>query len=171
MQSSRLTLTWKLAVLVAAMFAFSFLMIPMFHFICHATGMHAKPTDMLVQKEHSQDPFRLDLVAKKHVWLPLELSLKQPYAVLIPGQEQEVVLTVDNKSNHDLSINVLASTGPEIMARKIMADFPTGHLDLAPNEHKTFTFHIGVGGDIPEHIKMGNLTLFFADENEFLRQR
>lgn len=169
MQSSRLILTWRLIAIVVAMFAFSFFMIPMFHWICHATGMHAKPSMMITEKGASEQPFRLDIIANHHAWLPVSMKLDQPIVKLVPGHKQDIHLVVTNNSKQTLSINALVSTGPEIMARKIMADFPTGHLDFQPNESKEFDFHVGVGGHIPEHIKMGNITLFFADENEMKR--
>ena len=162
----------KLGFFVIFMLGFGFFMIPVFHWICNITGMHAKPSANLNHTVINVDrDFRMELMFHKNTKLPLEIRISNDHLVLHPGEKKKVVASAKNIGGDPVHVRLATATAPEPMAGKIGSSLHSQYLTIEAGETKTWEFYVSVASEFPEQIKSGVVSLFLFDTEASWRKK
>jgi cytochrome c oxidase assembly protein subunit 11 len=165
-QSDNRTLLVRLGVIVAAMFAFGFALVPFYEKICQATGL--RDIDQADRVHNTQvDTSRtvrieFDSNVRK---LPWEFRPEEPIIGVHPGEVRQVAFDVVNTSDHAITGQAIPSYGPREAAayfRKLDC-FCFAKQTLQPGERRRMPVVFVVDPALPSDVPTITLSYTFFE--------
>lgn len=168
---ANLRLMRKLVVIATAMFAFGFVLAPLYEKICQATGLRSiLRADHLEARNTQVDTARdvaveFDTNTRNLPWTFRPLT---PYLALHPGEMQQVVFEVRNTLDRPVTGQAIPSYGPQQAASyfKKVQCFCFEQQTLGPGEVRQMPVVFVVDPELPRDINTITLSFtFFEVEN------
>ena len=164
-------LPWKLAGIVAAMFAFGFALVPLYDAFCSLTGYGGKTANVADQVVERPDPnrtVRVELLASVARGAPWEFSPDVSHIDVHPGEIYETHFRATNLTGMRLVAQAVPSIAPGAVAKFFRKTecfcFTTQAFE--PRETRDLKLAFMVAPELPAHVDTLSLayTYFTASE-------
>ncbi len=156
--------------IVFFMFAFSFAFAPLYSAFCRPTGINT-----LVRDNTAQDLKRnitVQFVTTNNKELPLDFYSRTPSVSVHPNQIVKVLFFLKNTTNHEVTIQAIASFAPTASAKyfhKIECFCFTRHT-LKAGEELNMPVVFRIDDQIPQEISTITLAYGLFDETAFTKR-
>lgn len=162
------SLVWRLLGLAAGMFAFGFLLVPLYDVFCDITGLGGRTNESAVQVAENRDESRsieLEFVTTVNEFAPWEFSATVESMTIHPGGLYEATFTARNLSGHDKTAQAVPSVAPAQAASyfKKLDCFCFTTQDFAGNEERKLPVRFIVDPDLPDYVDTITLSYTFFD--------
>ena len=165
-------LAWKVAGLGLAMFAFGFVLVPLYDVICTVTGFGGKTASTAAAVDAEQpDPsrtVRVELLASVPRGVPFTLEPEVSHLDVHPGEIYETHFRARNLTGSPRTAQAVPSVAPGAAARyfKKFECFCFTSQQFAPNEELTLTVSFMVAKELPADVDTLSLSYtYFAASN------
>lgn len=156
-----------LVAIVVVMFAFGFMLVPLYDVFCEITGLNGKTSDQYqgalpISSIENTRTIEVQFVANRNDNLPWHFSPDQEEIKLTLGEQKQTAFHVVNTYNKAVIAQAIPSVSPaEAVAylHKIEC-FCFQQQPLEPSEGKSFPLVFFIDSDLPEEIK--KLTLSYT---------
>ena len=116
MKESRKTIR-NLAFSVVGMFAFAFLLVPIYDVFCEITGLNGKilgPSVLLPEsiKEEEKRELLIQFVTHNNEFMPWTFKSEKSQLIITTGVQQRVLFVFENKTSKDMVGQVIPSVSP-----------------------------------------------------------
>lgn len=152
---------------VVFMFAFGFLLVPLYDVICEVTGLNGKTAgqyegELVNGSEEQGREVTMQFVVNKNDNLPWEFKPNQHQMVLATGERRETTYRVTNTYDHAVVAQAVPSVSPSEAAEYLhkIECFCFEQQPLGVGEHKDMPLTFVIDPKLPKHIK--KLTLSYT---------
>jgi cytochrome c oxidase assembly protein subunit 11 len=164
-------LPWKLAGLVAAMFAFVFALVPLYDALCRVTGLGGKTSAVAAQVTEAPDPdrtVRVEFLASVARGSPWEFSPAVAHMDVHPGQVYTTHFVARSKADADLVAQAVPSVAPNSMAKYFQKTecFCFTSQAYAPREERELALAFMVAPELPAHVDTLSLSYTYFKISE-----
>ena len=168
-QISNRSLTLRLVLLAAAMFAFGFVVLPpLYNVFCEVTGFGGRTNTAAATTVEAPDlsrEIRVEFVTTVNEYAPWEFAADVDSMVVHPGQLYYATFTARNVSNEDKVAQAVPSVAPVTASqhfRKIECFCFTSQ-EFAAKEQRVMPLQFIVDPELPEYIDTVTLQYTFYD--------
>lgn len=166
------TLIRRLATLAAAMFAFGFLLVPIYDVFCDITGIGGKidTSGAATVAEQVPDPNRtvtIEFVTMLNQQAPWEFRPNVAAMEVHPGEFYETTFFARNLTDRELVGRAVPSVAPGEAAKHLKKTecFCFSAQEFEPGEAKDMPVRFVIDRDLPEHVDRITLSYtFFASQ-------
>ncbi len=161
-------LAGRLVFLAVAMFAFGFLLVPIYDVFCEITGLGGKTNEVaaIVEESVEQDrTIKLGFVTTVNGYAPWEFVAEVEEMTIHPGGIYEATFLATNLTNRHKIAQAVPSVAPAQAARyfKKLECFCFTAQEFAPGETKRMPVRFIVESDLPDYIDTITLSYTFFD--------
>lgn len=157
-----------LATFVVFMFAFGFMMVPLYDVFCEITGLNGKTAGQYtgevaaVGEDEASRTVTIQFIANRNENLPWHFSPEQDAIKLVLGERQQTSFQVINTYDKDVIAQAIPSVSPSEAAPYLhkIECFCFQQQALAAGEEKSFPLVFFIDPELPEHIS--KLTLAYT---------
>jgi cytochrome c oxidase assembly protein subunit 11 len=162
------SLTLRLLVLVALMFGFGFLLVPLYDVFCEITGFGGRTNATAVIAEERPDlsrEIRVEFVTTVNSYAPFEFSADVDSMTVHPGKMYYATFTARNLSSADKVAQAVPSVAPVSAAEHFtkIECFCFTSQDFVANEERAMPLQFIVNPDLPEYVDTITLQYTFFD--------
>jgi len=156
-----------LMVLVLFMFAFGFMLVPLYDVICEVTGLNGKTAgqyegQLSTDSDEQSRQVTMQFVVNKNANLPWDFAPKQKQMTFLTGEKMQTTFGVTNTYNHAVVAQAVPSVAPAEAAEYLhkIECFCFEQQPLEPGEHKDMPLIFFVDPELPKEIT--KLTLSYT---------
>jgi len=156
-----------LVLLVLFMFAFGFMLVPLYDVICEVTGLNGKTAgqyegELTSEKSEKSRQITMQFVVNKNANLPWDFAPDVAQMTLATGERKQTTFGVTNTYDHAVIAQAVPSVSPFEAAEYLhkIECFCFEQQPLEAGEHKDMPLVFFVDPDMPEHIT--KLTLSYT---------
>lgn len=162
------SLATRLVVLAAGMFAFGFLLVPLYDVFCDLTGLGGRTNETAAVIEENRDESReinLEFVTTVNEFAPFVFKSVAPSMTVQPGGLYEAVFVAKNLTGRDKIAQAVPSVAPFEAARyfKKLDCFCFTSQEFAANEERELLVRFIVDSDLPSYVDTITLSYTFFD--------
>jgi cytochrome c oxidase assembly protein subunit 11 len=164
-------LPWKLAGMVAAMFAFGFALVPLYDAFCSLTGYGGKTAnaaETVVERPDTSRSVRVEFLASVARGAPWDLAPAVGHMDVHPGELYETHYSATNLTGAQLVAQAVPSVAPGAAAKYFqkIECFCFTTQAFEPRETRDLKLVFMVSPELPEHVDTVSLayTYFTAPE-------
>ena len=150
---SRQGLVWGL--FGAGMFVFSYLMVPLYHILCHGGQMATGSGGHVLE---------VNLMAAEYRSVPVDLKLSKKQMTLGSDDEQIVYVTLHNKAAKPMNLHLSIASQPRTLKSSFGLVVPD-QIELLPWQKTTFPVAVKFLGHIPDDLWQSALLFLLQDTN------
>jgi cytochrome c oxidase assembly protein subunit 11 len=167
-QSQNRTTLRKLLVISLVMLGFGFALVPFYRKICEVTGTYATRTVQSSTANTQIDLTRsvnVEFTANTNQNMPLEFAPLQPTIKLHPGELNQIIYRVVNKTDRTLVAQAVPSYSPEGAGKYFDKQecFCFTSQTLAPHEVREMPVVFRVSREVPQDMSTITLSYTFFD--------
>jgi cytochrome c oxidase assembly protein subunit 11 len=164
-------LPWKLAGLVAAMFAFVFALVPLYDALCRVTGLGGKTGAVAEQVVEAPDlarTVRVEFLASVAHGAPWEFSPAVAHMDVHPGQVYTTHFVARSKAEAPLVAQAVPSVAPNSVAKYFQKTecFCFTSQAYAPHEERELALAFSVAPELPEYVDTLSLSYTYFKISE-----
>lgn len=141
------------------MFLFSYLMVPLYHILCHGGQM------VMGSGGHT---LAVNLMAAEYRSVPVDMSLSQKQLTLGSDDEQIVYVTLNNRAAKAINLHLSIASQPRTLKPSFGLVVPD-QIELLPWQQTTFPVAVKFKGHIPDDLWESAL-LFLLQDTEGVGQ-
>jgi len=160
------TLLVKLTVVVAAMFAFGFALVPFYEKICEAAGLRniAAADPVTNSQVDLTRTVRIEFDSNVHK-LPWRFKPQEPVVGVHPGEVRQVTFEVVNTTDHAITGQAIPSYGPRLAAQyfRKLDCFCFSQQTLQPGERRVMPVVFVVDPALPADVPTITLSYTFFE--------
>jgi cytochrome c oxidase assembly protein subunit 11 len=165
---SNRSLVGRLFLMTAAMFAFGFLLVPLYDAFCEVTGFSGRTSAVAASAEETPDLGRsitVEFVTTINSYAPLALEADVDSMVVHPGKMYFATFTARNMSGHDKVAQAVPSVAPTSAVEhfKKIECFCFTSQEFAANEERKMPLQFIVDPDLPDYVDTITLSYTFFD--------
>ena len=159
----------NLTLLVAAMFAFAFALVPLYDVFCRVTGLNGKldlaPLGAPAEGPADAREVRVQFVANVQGHLPWRFTPLQRSVTARPGEDTDVAFTVENLAGHATRGRAIANLMPGPAAAYLgkVQCFCFDGQSLAGGESRTMHLRFVLDPALPERYRTLTLVYTFVE--------
>ncbi|MDZ7645311.1 MAG: cytochrome c oxidase assembly protein [Woeseiaceae bacterium] len=162
------SLAIRLLGLAVGMFAFGFLLVPLYDVFCDITGLGGRTNESAAQVTEHRDASRqvdLEFVTTVNEYAPWEFSSAVEAMQINPGGLYEATFTARNLTGRKKTAQAVPSVAPPEAARhfKKLDCFCFTTQDFEANEERELPVRFIVDSDLPDYIDTITLSYTFFD--------
>jgi cytochrome c oxidase assembly protein subunit 11 len=162
---SNRTLTLKLIGFAVAMFAFGFMLVPLYDAFCAWTGLGGRTSSTPAQVSATVDPtrtVRVEFVATLGEYAPWEFRPDSSFVEVHPGELHQASFYARNLTDRPLTANAVPSVAPGVAARHLKKTecFCFTPQPFESHEERALQVVFTVDPELPEHLD--TLTLSYT---------
>jgi len=166
-----LTTPTGLISVVCVMFAFGFMLVPLYDVFCEITGLNGKTKGQYQGELIGSDSERLitiQFVANRNANLPWDFSPQQEELELKLGERKQTSFQVSNSYDRAVVAQAIPSVSPAVAADYLnkVECFCFQKQPLEAGEAKSFPLVFFIDPALPEHIKKLTLSYTLFDISE-----
>ena len=168
-------LAGKLLLMAIGMFAFGFLLVPLYDVFCEVTGFGGKTNRVAVETEEqlviSERELTLEFVTTVNAYAPWEFESQLQRMTVHPGGMYEATFIARNLTDQDRVAQAVPSVAPQQAAKhfKKLECFCFSAQEFTPLEEKEMPVRFIVDSDLPEHIDTITLSYTIFDATRMSR--
>lgn len=163
--------TWKLLVVVAGMFCFGFVLVPMYNAICQLVNLNGKDTAMLVsakdvvEREDATRTVKVEFVTTVNGGRVFSFRAEQPSVQVHPGKLYTVDFVARNERDEAVVGQAVPSVAPWNAARHLRKTecFCFNQQPFAANEEKRMPVRFMLDPELPADVEVVTLSYTFFD--------
>lgn len=156
-----------LSVVVAVMFAFGFMLVPLYDVFCEVTGLNGKTSgqytgELVTDVSENARTVTVQFVANRNANLPWHFSPEQEVVNLVLGERKQTLFHVVNTFDTAVVAQAIPSVSPAEAAPYLhkIECFCFQQQPLNPSEKKSFPLVFFIDSELPEDIS--KLTLSYT---------
>lgn len=166
-----LTTPTGLISVVLVMFAFGFMLVPLYDVFCEITGLNGKTKGQYqgeITTTNSDRKITVQFVANRNANLPWDFSPQQEELKLKLGERKQTTFRVSNTYDRAVVAQAIPSVSPAIAAEYLnkVECFCFQQQPLEAGEAKQFPLVFFIDPALPEHIKKLTLSYTLFDISE-----
>ena len=171
LQAANRTTVRKLLWVVAGMFGFVFLMVPMYDVLCEITGLQGKTSNEAAEVSAIEvDESRLvtvEFVANLNIGLPWEFRPKVTSMKVHPGKTYKTSFYAENAAGRQIVGQAVPSVAPGTAARYFMKTecFCFTEQKFNPGEGRDMPLLFMLDPDLPEDVVRVTLSYTFFEKS------
>lgn len=167
-RSANRKLVGQLLVLVAAMFGFGFLLVPLYDVFCEITGFGGRTNATAAVVEEAPDlsrEIRVEFVTTVNSYAPFEFAADVDSMTVHPGKMYFATFTAKNLDDNDKVAQAVPSVAPISAAEHFtkIECFCFTSQDFVANEERAMPLQFIVDPDLPEYVDTITLQYTFFD--------
>lgn len=167
-RSANRKLIGQLLVLVAAMFGFGFLLVPLYDVFCEITGFGGRTNATAAVVEEAPDlsrEIRVEFVTTVNSYAPFEFAADVDSMTVHPGKMYFATFTAKNLDDNDKVAQAVPSVAPISAAEHFtkIECFCFTSQDFVANEERAMPLQFIVDPDLPEYVDTITLQYTFFD--------
>ena len=163
--------TWKLLIVVAGMFCFGFVLVPMYNAICQLVNLNGKDTAMLVsakdvvEREDETRTVKVEFVTTVNGGHVFTFRAEQPSVEVHPGKLYTVNFYARNEQDGTVVGQAVPSVAPWNAARHLRKTecFCFNQQPFAANEEKHMPVRFMLDPELPADVEVVTLSYTFFD--------
>lgn len=165
----------KLCAGVLFMFAFCYMLVPMYTLLCKQTGLNGKvygradPNEVLTVDLSRTITVQFD--TSLHATLPWQFKPLQRKIKIHPGENKKVTFFAENDSGHDMTVQAIPSVAPGLAAKYLKKTecfcFTQQTLLRGQKVEMPVIFHLD--REIPKDIRLITLSYTMFDATEYVK--
>jgi len=166
---SRKSLTIQLLALAVGMFAFGFLLVPLYDAFCEVTGFGGRTnevaaTDVMIAIDETRE-VKLEFVTTVNSYAPWEFRAAEAGMTIHPGGLYEATFYARNLTDKHKVAQAVPSVAPARAARDFrkLDCFCFTQQEFAPNEEKEMLVRFIIDSDLPDFIDTITLSYTLFD--------
>jgi len=150
----------KFALVAAIMFAFGYLLVPLYEQICKATGLRDidAPDEIRNTQIDATRTVRLELDANVNA-LPWQFRPETPIVNVHPGEMMNLIYEVENTADRPMTGQAVPSYGPQLAVEKLEC-FCFTKQTFGPHEKRRMPVVFVVDPKLPKDV--GTITLSYT---------
>jgi cytochrome c oxidase assembly protein subunit 11 len=165
---SNRSLIGRLLLMTAGMFAFGFLLVPLYDAFCEVTGFSGRTNSVAVAADEAPDLDRsvtVEFVTTVNSHAPLALKADADSMVVHPGKMYFATFTARNMTGHDKVAQAVPSVAPASAVEhfKKIECFCFTSQEFAANEERAMPLQFIVDPDLPDYVDTITLSYTFFD--------
>jgi len=165
-----------MSLVVVAMFAFGYALVPVYNVFCKVTGINGKTGGPVKHSWGTVDESRtitVEFLSTNNANLPWEFYPMQKKVRLHPGAPTRVAYFAKNKTDHSMTIQAIPSVSPGEGAKymKKTECFCFTRQTLKPGEEKIFPILFHLDTKLPKKIHTLSLSYTVFDVSKFLPKK
>lgn len=170
-EKSHIKLVVTLAVIVLAMFAFGFALVPIYNSLCKSLGINGKIKGEAVAYEEKAENIKKDrvvtveFVATNNGGVPWEFYPKTKKLKVHPGEIAKLAFYAENKTKYRMTVQAIPSVTPGIAAKYVKKTECFCFTQQTLNGHEAMNmpllFHLDT--DLPENVRTITLSYTLFD--------
>lgn len=130
---------WSLVAL--GLFGFSYLLVPMYHLMCHGMGMHGQSMSSGTSKVTKNRMLTVHLLHDRYRQVPVKLTFSHHNLILKQDEAKQIVMMLVNESDSPQDLTFKAST-TEGLSSCFQAELPFKTKQLMPREKLSAVVHV-----------------------------
>ncbi|WP_293397444.1 cytochrome c oxidase assembly protein [Nevskia sp.] len=162
---------WKLLVVVAGMFCFGFVLVPMYNAICQLVNLNGKDSAMLVsakdvvEREDATRTVKVEFVTTVNGGRVFSFRAEQPSVQVHPGKLYTVDFVARNERDEAVIGQAVPSVAPWNAARHLRKTecFCFSQQPFAANEEKRMPVRFMLDPELPADVEVVTLSYTFFD--------
>ncbi|MGI9248223.1 MAG: cytochrome c oxidase assembly protein [Woeseiaceae bacterium] len=167
-RSANRKLIGQLLVLVAAMFGFGFLLVPLYDVFCEITGFGGRTNATAAVVEEAPDlsrEIRVEFVTTVNSYAPFEFAADVDSMTVHPGKMYFATFTAKNLDDNDKVAQAVPSVAPISAAEHFtkIECFCFTSQDFVANEERAMPLQFIIDPDLPEYVDTITLQYTFFD--------
>ena len=167
-------LVTRLLILVLAMFAFGFALVPIYDVMCKAFGINGKTAGQY-EGEQIVDPsrqVRVQFLSTNAIDMVWEFHSKADEIVVNPGAVNEMLFVAYNPSDKPMTAQAIPSYGPQVAGRyfKKLECFCFTQQTLQPGEARQMPVVFVIENGLPDDVNTITLSYTFFEVEGTARQ-
>lgn len=171
--NKRLLIT--LAIVVVAMFAFGYALVPLYNVFCKVTGLNGKTGGAVAMSSEAVDTSRtitVEFVATNNANLPWQFYPLVNKITLHPGENKRIAFFAENDSNKSMTVQAIPSVTPGEAAKYLKKTECFCFRQQTLKEHEALdmpvVFHLDPA--LPKNIKIITLSYTLFDLSGITQQ-
>lgn len=162
------SLTGRLLILVAAMFGFGYLLVPLYDVFCEITGFGGRTNATAAVVREAPDlsrEIRVEFVTTVNSYAPFEFAADADSMTVHPGKMYFATFTAKNLSGEDKVAQAVPSVAPVSAAEHFtkIECFCFTSQDFVANEERAMPLQFIVDPNLPEYVDTITLQYTFYD--------
>jgi len=167
-RSSNRSLTGRLLLMTAAMFAFGFLLVPLYDVFCEVTGFGGRTSsraDVVAEAPDLTRTVRIEFVTTVNAYAPWTFAADVDSMTVHPGKMYFTSFTAQNMTGNDKVAQAVSSVAPTAAADhfKKIECFCFTSQEFAANEKRAMPLQFIVDPALPDYIDTMTLSYTFFD--------
>jgi len=168
----------KLVIWVAFMFAFAYMLVPLYSLVCSQLGINGQapnraaltPKDMKIDKSRS---IKVEFSSSIHGNLDFDFRPLQHSVFVHPGETKLVYFYAQNKTGHGITVQAIPSITPDEDAKYLKKTqcFCFTQQYFFKNEKADMPVYFYINPDIPADQKAMTLSYTMFDVTHFLKKQ
>lgn len=162
------SLTGRLLILVAAMFGFGYLLVPLYDVFCEITGFGGRTNATAAVVEEAPDlsrEIRIEFVTTVNSYAPFEFAADADSMTVHPGKMYFATFTAKNLTGEDKVAQAVPSVAPVSAAEHFtkIECFCFTSQDFVADEQRAMPLQFIVDPNLPEYVDTITLQYTFYD--------
>lgn len=166
---------WKWLLVVAGMFGFGYLLVPMYNAICQLVNLNGKdsamlvPADQVVEREDATRTVRVEFLTTVNGGRVFSFKAEQPVVEVHPGKLYTVQFVAKNQLDEAIIGQAIPSVSPWNAARHLRKTecFCFNQQPFAANEEKRMPVRFMLDPELPADVETVTLSYTFFDATKY----
>lgn len=132
---------FKWSLVAIGLFGFSYLLVPMYHWMCHGMGMHGQSMSSVPSKGSKNRMLTVHLLHDRYRQVPVKLTFSHQNLILKQNEAKQIVMMLVNESSQPQNLTFKPSATEGLTSCfHVALPFKTKH--LMPNEKFSAIVHV-----------------------------
>jgi cytochrome c oxidase assembly protein subunit 11 len=171
-------LVWRLLFGVVFMFAFCYMMVPLYTLICNHLGIngrgdfYVRDVDSHVKEDTSRE-IKVDFSTEVHGDIPFTFKPVQYHVTIHPGEKKLIYFYAENTTGHPITIQAIPSITPDESAKYLKKTqcFCFTQQYFAAGEKADMPVYFYIEPTLPKNIKEVTLSYTLFDATKYIKSQ